>query len=305
MVQRMLMVVLGLLLVAAQGCAQVAPRGGLPNGVVVLDIGHSFSDEGARTPGTVAGKRLTECSFWYQYAIEVKRVVEAAGHRCVVTNRGYAPTREPFITYARKAGVVHLRHPDNGQRYPSHYFADRVSVGMVSADYAVWRKASCAVFLHHNSSGARRWRHGASPSIILCNKFNGRQLAESLCQALNTQVLNHGLPNGGRECQVEVRSVDASRAAGWLNTCDDAGIPAAVVEAAFLDNYGHASYLAQDARAREYAQAIGQGIVNYLRHHGADERHYREDLNKPDEGSFGYARESRKLRVPGARRLLH
>lgn len=288
------------------GCAQVAPRGGRADGVVVLDIGHFIGGEGAQTPAPINGVRLRECSFWYQYAGEVKRVVQAAGYPCVITNRGYAPTSEPLATYARRNSVVQLRKPDSeGARYPSHYFPDRVASGMVSADYAVWKRASCAVFLHHNSSGSRRWQTGGSASIILCNKHNGRALASDLCHALNSEILDHGMPNGGRECRVQVRSVDADRAAGWLNTCDDAGIPAAVIEAAFLNNRDHAAFLAQDANARRYAQAIGHGIVRYLRQHASGPRHYRQNLDSPDEGSFGYAAESRRLDVPGAKRLLH
>lgn len=298
---RRLFLCIVVLLVAA--CSQVPYHGG--SGVVVLDIGHYIGAEGARTPGPVGGKILSECPFWYQYAGEVKRVVEAAGYRCVITNRGHAPTQEPLATYARQARVVHLRHPDTGGlRYPSRYHPDRVASGIVSADYAIYRRAACAVFLHHNSAG-RGWKTGGSPSIIICNKYNGLPLAKALCHALNSEILDHGMPNAGRPCRPVVRSVDADRSAGWLNACDDSGIPAAVIEAAFLNNRAHAAFLAQDACARRYAQAIGHGIVRYLRQQGRAPRHYRADENTPDEGSFGYARESRRLQVPGAKRLLH
>ena len=282
-------------------CSQLSPRGG---GGVVLDIGHFIGAEGARTPGAVNGKIISECSFWYQYAGVVKNVVESAGYKCIITNRGNAPTQEPLATYARQGRVVHLRRPDvAGRRYPSHYHPDRVASGIVSADYAIYRRASCIVFLHHNSAG-RGWRNGGSPSIIICNKYNGMPLAQALCRALNSEILDHGMPNGGRQCRPVVRSVDAARSAGWLNACDDSGIPAAVVEAAYLNNRAHAAFLAQDANARLYAQAIGHGIVNYLRQHARTPRHYRANENAPDEGSFGYARESRSLDVPGAKRLL-
>ena len=285
-------------------CADV-PRGGTSGGVVVLDIGHFIGSPGAKTPRRADGKVIDECSFWYRYAGEVKKVVTAAGYPCVITNRGNPPATEPLAAYARRAGVVHLRRPDEqAARYPSHYFPDRVASGIVSADYAVWRRASCVVFLHHNSS-SNRWRTGGAPSIILCNKHNGHALAQTLCNAINTDVLNHGLDNAGRECTVQQRSVDADRAAGWLNVCDDAGIPAAVIEAVFLNYRAHANYLMNDANARRYAQSIGRGIVNYLRAHAKDTRHYRRNLNQADEGSFGYAKESRKLNVPGAKLLLN
>lgn len=293
------------LLVAVQmaACSGV-PRGGSADGVVVLDIGHFIGGDGARTPSAVKGRRLTECVWWYEYAYYVKQVVEKAGYKCVVINRGHAPTTEPLAGYSRRAHVLHMRQPDEaGRRYPSRYVPDRVSGGMVSADYAVWRRASCAVFLHHNSSSSR-WVRKPAASIIIHNRHNGLQLAQALCRALNSEVLNHGMDNGGREAVPEARYVDAERSAGWMNTCDDAGIPAAVVEAAFLNHPRHAAYLAEPATARRYAEAVGHGIVDFLRKHGHDARHYRSNTDEADEGSFGYARESRKLHVPGAKRLV-
>lgn len=291
-----------MVIILLAGCRQIVA--GVDHRVVVLDIGHFIGAQGARTPGAINGVVIQECSFWYRYANEVKKVVESAGYPCVIINRGNAPTTEPLATYARQAQVVHMKRPDvQSQRYPSRYHPDRVASGIISADYAIYRKAACMVFLHHNSSGSR-WVSGGSPSIVLCNKYNGKNLADSLCYMLNTQVLNHGMPNGGRLCKTQVRSVDADRAAGWLNACDDSGIPAAVIEAAFLNNRDHAAYLSQDANARYYAQTIGRGIVLYLSKYGKEPRHYRANEDAPDEGSFGYARESRALQVPGAKRLL-
>lgn len=288
------------------GCSQVsasAPAGSA-EGVVVLDIGHFIGGDGASTPSPVNGKRLTECTWWYQYCYYTKKAIEDAGYSCVVTNRGNAPSSEPLASYARRANVVQLRHPDrNGARYPSHYHPDRVGSGMVSADYAIYRKAACIVFLHHNSSGSG-WTSGGSNSMILCNKYNGGRLANALARTLEAEILNHGMENGGRGCTTVVRCVDADRSAGWLNACDDSGIPAAVIEAAYLNNRNHAAFLAQDANARRYAEAVGHGIVRYLRTHGQEPRHYRKDENAPDQGSFGYAAESRRLHVPGAKLLL-
>lgn len=284
-------------------CQQQGFGGGAGDGAVVLDIGHSIAAEGAQSPGAVNGKVLREAAFWYQYAPVVQRVVQRAGYRCVISNRGNAPTAEPYRSMARRARVLHLRRPDRrGQRYPSRYFPDRVASGIVSADFAIYRRAKAVVFLHHNSAG-RGWKSGGSNSIVLSNRYNGRPLAQAICDALNREVLNHGMPNGGREAHVAVRYIDADRGAGWLNACDDAGIPAAITEAAFLNNRDHAAYLATDAGARRYAEAIGHGIVAYLRGNGAV-NHCRADKNRPDEGSFGYAAESRRLRVPGAKRLL-
>ena len=288
---------------ALAGCSGMGI--GSSSGVVVLDIGHCAESPGASTPpGRLAnGASLEECSFWYKYSHEVKREVERAGYRCTVCNRGGGKALSPEMARdARRAGVVHLRRPGKGgERYPSRYHPDRVGSGVVSADYAVYRRAAAMVFLHHNSSGG--WRDGASPSIIICNRYNGRPLANAIADTLNREILNHGMPNGGRACTVQARYVDADRSAAWMNTCDDSGIPAAVVEAAFLNNRGHAAFLADDANARRYARAIGRGIVSYLRN-GPRIRHVRADENRADEGSFGYAAESRRLNVPGAKRLV-
>ncbi len=294
------LVALVLVVLGLNSCSSVPA--GSRNGVVVLDIGHFIGGEGAATPGAVGGKIIRECAFWYEYAYYVKREIERAGYKCVVCNRGNAPTSEPLLSFARRAGVVHLRRPDrNAARYPSRYHADRVASGMVSADYAIYRRASAMVFLHHNSSGA--WTSSPMPSLILSNRYNGRPLASSIAATLNREVLNHGMENGGRECTVQVRYVDADRAAGWLNACDDSGIPAAVIEAAFLNNRNHAAYLANHANARRYAESIGRGVVAYLRS-GRRVGRTRADENRADEGSFGYAAESRRLRVPGAKLLV-
>lgn len=292
---------LGLLL----GSCSTAPFSGSSSSVdVVLDIGHFVGGEGAVAPSPVKGKRLAENSFWYQYSYYVKRVVERAGYSCVVTNRGFQPTSQPLAGYASRARVIHLRRPDKGgKRSPSHYHPDRVGSGVVSADYAIYRKAGCAVFLHHNSSSSR-WKNGASDSLIICNRHNGRHLAQCLAGRLEGDVLNHGMPNGGRGCRVVPRYVDADRSAAWMNVCDDSGIPAAVIEAAYLNNKGHAAFLADDANARFYAETVGRGIVDYLNRYGNEPRHRRANGNVADEGSFGYAAESRRHRVPGAKLLL-
>ncbi len=298
---RLLLVLVALLLA---GCSQVVPSARPTRGVVVLDIGHFIGGEGASTPGSINGRRISECSFWYEYAYYTRKIIEKAGYTCVVTNRGHAPTQEPLLSYARRASVVHLRRPDKGgARYPSHYHPDRVASGMVSADYAIYRKAACIVFLHHNSSGSR-WTEGPSPSMILCNQYNGRPLADALGRTLEAEILNHGMENGGRGCRTVVRCVDADRSAGWLNACDDSGIPAAVIEVAFLNNRHHAAFLSQAPQARRYAESVGRGIVRFLNSRGNRAPHIRENENQPDQGSFGYAAESRRLHVPGAKRLI-
>lgn len=292
-----------MMLMVITGCSST-PRGGTGD-LVVIDIGHYVGAEGATMPAAIAGKRWSECAFWYRYCLDVKRVVESAGYRCVVTNRGNAPAGGPMAADARRAGVVHLRNPDlGGKRRPSHYYPDRVGSGSASADYAVYRGAACVVFLHHNSSSSR-WVSGGSPSLIICNRYNGRPLARALADAMDREILDNGLPNGGRKCRIQPRYVDADRSAAWMNILDDAGIPAAVLEVAYLNNRDHAAFLCSDSNARRYARAVGHGIVRYMKESRGRRPHYRTDPNRPDEGSFGYAAESRRLNIPGAKRLIH
>lgn len=292
---------LGVLALILAACQQFP---GPPTPAVVLDIGHTAEHPGARTPGKVQGKRISEFEFWYEYAYYTKKVVEEAGYPCVICTRGYAPDGDAYEAWEERAQVQHLRKKEiPGRRYPSRYFPDRVASGIISADYAVYRHAPAAVFLHHNSS-ANGWRKYNQKSIILTNRHNGQPLAQAIADSLNTHCLNHGMPNKGQTCQVQTRYVDASRGGGWLNVCDDAGIPAAIIEAAFLNNRQHASYLAEPENARRYAEAVGHGIVHYLRTQSGTVHHRRHNVNEPDEGSFGYARESRRQDVPGARILL-
>ena len=45
-----------------------------------------------------------------------------------------------------------------------------------------YRKADCVVFLHHNSAGG--WTNGPSPSLIICNKYNGNRLGRAIARTL-------------------------------------------------------------------------------------------------------------------------
>lgn len=291
---------LGLLAIMLAACQQF-PGPATP--AVVLDIGHTAEYPGARTPGKIRGHRLSECEFWYEYSYYTKKVIEEAGYPCVVSNRGRLADDERYEEWARRADVQQLRKREKpGRRYPSRYFPDRVAGGIISADYAVYRQAPAAVFLHHNSSG-NGWRKYNQDSIILTNRHNGAPLAQAIADSLNSRCLNHGMPNKGKRCTVKTRYRDASRGGGWLNVCDDAGIPAAIIEAAFLNNRKHAAYLADADNARRYAEAVGHGVVHYLRTQSGTV-HRRRNVDEPDEGSFGYARESRKLDIPGAKILL-
>lgn len=288
------------------GCSVMNQVGFGSGKVIVLDIGHFEGGPGARTPSTVNGKYITEHEFWYQYAYYTKRVIERAGYDCVVTNRGAKPTRRPMIDYAAQTHVVHIGKPDETSRggYASKYYPDRVGMGVVSADYALYRKASCVIFLHHNSYG-RGWKSGGSQSLMLVNRYNGKELGDTFARYFEKHILNQkgGMYNAGVGVRTVKRYKDGESASSWLNVCDDAGVPAAVVEIAFLNNRNHAEYLAQHKKAIDYAEAVGYATVEYMNKYGNSPRHVRANKNVGDEGSFGRSRYNRSRVVPGAVRL--
>ena len=230
---------------------------------VVLDIGHQYTASGAESPD---GK-INEYAFWAQYAIEVRREVEAAGYPCIITNRSEAPTKEPLTTYNKESGVVHLNKPDkNAKRYPSVHHPEHIGAGMVSADYAIDRHALCVVFLHLNSVSSK-WSVTPPTGLIICNKEHGHALGEAVCAAMRADLLDQpgGMPNGQKGIKVMPRHIGSQSGAGWMNTLDAEKIPAIIFEAVYVNNRGHVNFIAQDANARKLARTIGKGVVNWLK----------------------------------------
>lgn len=230
---------------------------------VVIDIGHQYTASGAESPD---GK-INEYAFWAQYAIEVRKEVEAAGYPCIITNRSEAPTKEPLATYNKESGVVHLNKPDkNAKRYPSTHHPEHIGAGMISADYAIEKRALCAVFLHLNSVGSK-WSTTPPTGLIICNKNNGNALGEAVCEAMRTDLLDQpgGMPNGKKGIKVMPRHIGSQSGAGWMNTLDAENIPAIIFEAVYVNNRGHVDFISNDANARKLARTIAKGIVNWLK----------------------------------------
>lgn len=230
---------------------------------VVIDIGHQYTASGAESPD---GK-INEYAFWAQYAIEVRKEVEAAGYPCIITNRSEAPTKEPLATYNKESGVVHLNKPDkNAKRYPSTHHPEHIGAGMVSADYAIDQHALCVVFLHLNSISSK-WSTTPPTGVIICNKEHGSPLAEAVCAAMRTDLLDQpgGMPNAKKGIKVVPRHIGSQSGAGWMNTLDAEKIPAIIFEAVYVNNRGHVSFISQDANARKLARTIGKGVVHWLK----------------------------------------
>lgn len=232
------------------------------NNLVILDIGHSLGSGGAQSPD----KRVSECRFWYTYVGDIKAALENDGYRVIVCNRAKAPKDPHFADLAKKLQVVHLNDPDTGKRYPSRYHPDRIGAGMVCADYGIEQRPACMVFLHLNCYGSQ-WRNSASNSIVMHNKLHGAALGTAISDALNREIFNRpgGIDNKGKACRPMVRTEKALGGAGWLNTLDDEGIPAAVVEAVFTDDSAHVNYICVPENARKLARTIAHGISAWLK----------------------------------------
>ncbi len=234
--------------------------------VVVLDIGHYYHPErggqGARTPDARHGK-VEECDFWYRYCIYTKRVIEKAGYRCIICNRGALPTNPELAAAAKEAGVVQINTPQPAAIYRSRHHSKRMAVGMLSADYALDCKPGAVVFLHHNSV-SNGWREDYDKGAIYCNEV-GVPLAQSLAWVMNRDILDHGMPNGGQPCGVIIRNDGRKGGGDWLNTCNESWVPAAITEVAVLSNPKHARYLSQKQNAIDFAEAVGRGIVDFMK----------------------------------------
>ena len=230
---------------------------------VVIDIGHQYTASGAESPD---GK-INEYAFWAQYAIEVRKEVEAAGYPCIIINRSEAPTKEPLATYNKESGVIHLNKPDkNAKRYSSTHHPEHIGAGMISADYAIDQNALCVVFLHLNSVGSK-WSTTPPTGLIICNKEHGNALGEAVCAAMREDLLDQpdGMPNAKKGIKVMPRHIGSQSGAGWMNTLDAEKIPAIIFEAVYVNNRGHIDFISKDANARKLARTIGKGVVNWLK----------------------------------------
>ena len=137
---------------------------------------------------------------------------------------------------------------------------------MISADYAIDKNALCVVFLHLNSVGSK-WSTTPPTGLIICNKNHGNALAESVCEAMRTDILDQkgGMPNAKKGIKVLPRHIGSQSGAGWMNTLDEEKIPAIIFEAVYVNNRGHIDFISKDANARKLAHTIGKGVVNWLK----------------------------------------
>ncbi len=252
-------------LTITQCAQQQMQRQVLESRTVVLDIGHYYASgrggQGARTPDASQGGSLEECEFWYKYAGEVKDVIEQAGYKCVVINRGDMPTDPSLAACARKTGVLHVKTPQPTAVYLSRHHPERMAVGILSADYALDWKPAAVIFLHLNSD-SDTW-HTSYKGAFYCNK-TGEPMAITMAEHMNQTIFNRTMPNGGFPCGVIIRTDGHKGGGDWLNTCNDSWVPAIITEIAFLSNPQHVRFLNSPVKARQFARAIGEGAIRYL-----------------------------------------
>lgn len=233
--------------------------------VVVLDIGHYYHPErggqGARTPDTRYG-HIEETDFWYRYAIYVKQEIEAAGYQCLVCNRGGMPNNAKLAAAARRAGVHHVNSEVPTGVYRSKHHPEYMAVGMNSTNHALDQKPAAVVYLHHNSNSLN-WLV-CNKGAFYCNK-RGVKLAGTMAKVMNTELVNHGLPNNDVPCGIVVRDDGRKGGGDWLNACNASYVPAVITEVAYLSNPEHAQFLSKHENAVKYAKTIGKGVVTYLR----------------------------------------
>lgn len=248
------------------GCTQqMMQRQVRDSRTVVLDIGHYYAPwrggQGARTPDARFGGTIEECEFWYRYAGVVKQVIERAGYKCVVINRGNTPTDPILAEAARRTGVIQVKTPAPTGVYRSRHHPERMAVGMLSADYALDRKPAAVVFLHLNSE-SDGWLNSYKGAFY-CN-YVGQELAVSMAQQMNSTLFNRALPNQGQPCGVVIRTDGHKGGGDWLNTCNESYVPAVITEAVFLSDPEHVRFLNNPRNAERFAQVIGEGVVRYL-----------------------------------------
>lgn len=267
--KNLFLTVLGGIILLCSSCVQQQMQQIAYNSkVVVLDIGHYFEPtrggQGARTPDARHGGIIEETEFWYRYAGEVKKTIEAAGYTCLICNRGDMPRDARLAEAARRAGVHHVKSPQPTAIYRSTHHPHRIAVGMLSTNYALDQQPGAVVYLHHNSN-SETWRV-FNKGAFYCNE-RGVRLAQTMAQVMSRDILdnpNNGMPNHGVPCGVVLRT-DGRRGGGdWLNACNESFVPAVITEVAFLSNPEHARYLSSHENAVKFAQAIGRGVVEYM-----------------------------------------
>lgn len=265
MQHRFLMLLLPVLTLMLGSCYQIQmKRQARESKVVVLDIGHYYhpvrGGQGARTPDAKYGI-IEETEFWYRYAGYMKQEIESAGYQCLICNRGDIPTDKKLAEAAQKAGVHHVKSPVPTGIYRSKHHPRRIAVGMLSTNYALDQKPAAVIFLHHNSN-SHKW-NVYNKGAFYCNE-EGIELARIMAKVMNSELMNHGLPNNNENCGIKLRNNGRLGGGDWLNACNESYVPALITEVTYLSNPEHAKFLSKHDNAVRFARTLGKGVVEFL-----------------------------------------
>ena len=170
---------------------------------------------------------------------------------------------EKLAEIAIREGVHHVNTPEPNAIYRSKHHPHRMAVGMLSTNYALDQNPAAVVYLHHNSM-TNHWMV-YNKGAIYCNE-EGTGLGIALADVIDATIYDQGgMPNNGVRCGVIIRNDGRKGGGDWLNACNESYVPAAITEATFLSNPQHARFLGKEKNAIRYAEAIGHGIVNFLK----------------------------------------
>lgn len=202
---------------------------GMKSMVVVLDAGHGGSDPGAMANGIVEKTVNLKIAQYCKAELE-----EYAGVIVYMTRND-----DTYLSLAQRAQV------------------------------AIDKKADVFVSLHNNSNTSSV-PHGANVYYPNSNyNANCGATGQALANVILSKLTELGLANGGihiRNSENGTKYPDGSSADyyGVIKRCKENGIPALIVEHAFISNASDAkNYLSTDAQLKKLGVADASGIAEY------------------------------------------
>ncbi len=212
-----------------KGAAKGVDATGMSSLVVVLDAGHGGSDPGTQGNGVVEKTVNLKIAQYCKAELE-----EYAGVKVYMTR-----TTDTYLTLASRAQV------------------------------AINRKADLFVSLHNNAN-VKPEVNGASVYYPNSN-YNAScgKTGKELAQIIQSKLTALGLADSGihiRNSENGTKYLDGSAADyyGVIKRCKENGIPALIVEHAFISNASDAkNYLSTDAQLKKLGVADATGIAEY------------------------------------------
>lgn len=212
-----------------KGAAKSVDATGMSSLVVVLDAGHGGTDPGTQGNGVVEKTANLKIAKYCKEELD-----EYAGIKVYMTR-----TTDTYLSLANRAQV------------------------------AINHRADLFVSLHNNSN-PKPEVHGASVYYPNSNYNAGvGQTGKALAQVIESKLTALGLANGGihiRNSENGTKYSDGSLADyyGVIKRCKENGIPALIVEHAFISNAEDAkNFLSTDEQLKKLGVADATGIAEY------------------------------------------